>query len=100
MSQQTQYWAFLHVAKALLKNIGELLFLAQYKDDTEFRVACDMQHSIKRLENRTITSVDLEELLTQATTLHGKNETSKRAISVILEDLDYLIKLQSSVKRS
>lgn len=100
MNQQTQYWSFLCVCKALLKNVSELLFLAQYRNGTESDIARGMICTIKRLENRIINNVDLEGLLAQVSSLNGKDDNSKKAISVVEEDLRYLIQLHSSIKRS
>lgn len=98
MNQQTQYWVFLSTCKALLKNISELLFLADYRNDTERGLARDMICSIKKLEHKAVKVSDLEGLLTQGQALHGIDENSKKAVNVVREDLEYLIKLHISVK--
>lgn len=78
----------------LLKNIGNLLLMAQYRRSTDYKTATQLINAMNPIVFQRPSETELQNYVKQVETLKPLSEDDIKAVQIAKEDLYYLLRMK------
>lgn len=78
----------------LLKNIGNLILMAQYRHSTDYKTATQLINAMNPIVFQRPSETELQNYVKQVETLRPLSEDDKKAVQIAKEDLHYLLHMK------